>query len=364
MLYANRLKIGMGPNSVEMRLSDFNRLRWTVQALLWQPQLLNHAKSQTLDRIQVTDTSYLLSRPHAPLPKGCVVVMWDGLNSSAEFAAARPDLATRTDLSYLYVGHLAEIATGFPPNSVPLFPCRIPALSKAEIRVRLPAWFKVAAAVRRRIRPIKNARLSPLAHRRLTQGGCLVFCGVVRPSAAVLDGFLLGVSHPDLREKLQPLVDLEWQVPPSRIAKALHESYDHLRGHQLRSTEDFSAFYSILSLMYRMGTLSNVSDMSSALLINEYGIDPHLDPYDADAYGRNLFIDFGSSRGPGIVYPRTVDIWQTRKQIISLRFLHPEQSLSDYLAANDARAFLAQCLAHSEIALSELSRLPAVSQRF
>ncbi len=227
-----------------MRLNDFNKLRWTVQALIWQPRLLDHARAHALAEVRVIDSQIAMSSPQAPLPSGCVVVLWDGLNAWLELKNARPELAARTDVTYLYVGGLIDIQAGFPESSAPLFPSQLPDVRRSPDH-HLPLRFRATGWMRRSLRPLKNARLDPAAHDRLVKGGCVAFCGIVRPNASMLDGFFFESSLPDLGQAAKSLIGLEWRDRPAAMHAALHPVYEILRRQRPRSASDFAAMYSL-----------------------------------------------------------------------------------------------------------------------
>jgi hypothetical protein len=89
--------------------------------------------------------------------------------------------------------------------------------------------------------------------------------------------------------------------------------------------------------------LSILSGDRVPLLVNEYGYQTHLDPYDAHGYRHNLFVDFGSTRGPDLCYPRTVDLAMTHKPVVSLRFLSQGQTMLDFLKVSDEASLWLAC---------------------
>jgi hypothetical protein len=345
-LQAIDVHLAGGRAAVRLRLSDFNRLRWTVAALQLNPGLAQRLVTlgpapAVLDSTGLLDTSTPLPPPTAG------IVLWDGLNSLAELQQARPALRERADLRYLYVGSFDDVKGGFPAGSEPLFP-RQPPPGQPAAAVRAPAWVGALAAVRARARPLRNARRSPAAHAQLRAGGCLVFCGLVRPSAAVLDGFFRGADLQPLRQALQPLAGLDWPADAARTRGLVAGAYAAATTVQATSALDHAALYSVLNVLHRIATLGRVQTLGAPLMVNEYGVHPFLDPYDAHAYHRNLFIDFGSTRGSDLLYPRTVDLLLQRKASRNLRFLQTGMRLGKFLAATDATAFLALCDAHAE----------------
>lgn len=344
-LMNDAVKVRVGPQHWHLHLTDFNRLRWTIAALRMggAARFAGHLRPSAAQLL--FDSTRVLAAPsHTPVPLGAFIVLWDGLNSLIELQHARPDLRARSDLHYLYVGFLEDLRVAFPTGSQPLLPEHAPA--EAELRrVHAPAWVAGRAHLQAALRPLKNSKQAPASHRSLRAGYKLVFCGLVRPTAAVLDGFFRGSEMPGLRAALAPLEGLDWRLAASQ--HALVAAYEALRAARPCGASDLAAAYSVASVLHRMGTLAVLHEQGAPLFVNEFGLQPHFDPYDAWAYGQHLFIDFGSTRGCDALYPRTLDLLAQHKRYAALRWVQPGQRMVARLADVDANAFIALCETHA-----------------
>jgi hypothetical protein len=338
------IRLPAADSQTRLTLTDFNRLRWTVGALRLNVELSQRLAARH-DGLVIVDSTGLM-RPKTPMPPlGSCIVLWDGLNGLMELQHAIPRLERRTDLKYLYVGSFKDLQSDFPPRSEPLFPEAVP---PRPAPILVPLWLDVVSKVRAWARPILNSRRSPDAHTRLRGGGCLVFCGLVRPSTAVLDGFFRGTTMSSLRQAMEPLVELNWTADLERTRNRVAGAYAAVAAAKYQGTADLAAVYSLLNLMHRIATLCRLQYVGVPLLVNEFGVHPFFDPYDANAYRQNLFIDFGSTRGNDLIYPRTMDLILQRKACKNLRFLPPDIRMVDFLANTDADGFLALCDSHAE----------------
>ena len=340
--------------TAQLTLTDFNRLRWTVAALRLNPGLAQRLLQRAEAPAQVLDSTGLLRSGDEPA-RGAWIVLWDGINSLVELQQARPALRARPDLRFLYVGSFADVAGGFPADSEPLFPARD---WSTAVALRVPLWVAAMSVLRASARPLKNARSAPALHVRLQAGACLVFCGLVRPSAAVLDGFVRGTGLQPLRQALQPLAGLDWAADAAATRSLVARAFDAAAAaaRPTAPAADCAALYAVVNVLHRLASLCSVQARSPALEVNEYGVHPFFDPHDARAYRRNLFIDFGSTRGNDLLYPRSLDLLLQRKPCMPLRFLRADSSLLRFLADTDGSAFLALCDAHAQALLQALPR--------
>ena len=165
---------------------------------------------------------------------------------------------------------------------------------------------------------------------------------------------------PGLRPAVVPLGGLDWRGPIDKVRGALLQVFETLLAQRPRTPADLAALYAMLNVLHRMGTLAHLNAMTLKLFVNEYGLQPHFDPYDARGYCGNVFIDFGSTRGPDLVYPRTVDLWSNHKRSASLRFLPQSERLAPWLKSTDAPAFWALCEAQAHLSMSTLDGLETV----
>jgi hypothetical protein len=329
---------GRSRHMLTASLSDFNRMRWAVGALRCNPFIIDDGASTLLD-------STALLNGLTPVPHGSHIVLWDGINSLIELEAAVPSLVGRHDLRYLYVGRLPETVASFPERSQPLFPSGAPDAVALKRRddVHVPAWFGIQGHVRATLRPLRNRRISQASHQALARGGQLVFCGAVRPTAAILDAIFMGTHWTALRREMTCLEGLEWRYQATNVEVLVCRAFSAILATDPKDAAEAACLYALLNTLHRLGTLAILSARSSALLVNEYGYQTHLDPYDAYAYRRNLFVDFGSTRGPDLCYPRTVDLALTRKPFEQLRLLAQDQTIQGFLGACGVNDLWSMC---------------------
>jgi hypothetical protein len=319
-------------------LTDFNRMRWAIGALRCNPAIISPGGGILLDSTGLLDGC-------TSVPRGSHIVLWDGLNSLIELETAVPALAGRSDLRYLYIGQLPDTATSYPASAQPLFPFGVPDAAALMDRsvVHSPYLFELQSRLRTALRPLRNRRISRDRHQALVKGGQIVFCGAVRPTAAILDSFFMGAGMQGLRHQLRSLEGIEWRGRAASVKLLVHQAMTVILATSPEGPADAACLYALINTLHRLGTLSILSGTAAPLLVNEYGYQTHLDPYDAYGYCSNLFVDFGSTRGPDLCYPRTVDLAVTGKQVLQLRFLQPRQRIVDYLNASDAGAIWSVC---------------------
>lgn len=335
-------------------LSDFNRLRWTVAALRSNAALVR-AVAMAGHSATLTD-SIALHRPHPPLLEpGAGVILWDGFNSLLELWQERPGLRTRTDLQYFHVGFFEQLEKAYPAGSQPLYAGSLD--PEPSHGVRIPWWFDMLAQTRAQVRVWQNMRSAPQGHRQLTRGGLLVFCGLVRPTDAVLKGMLRGSDLGRLLPTLLPLTQLDWPSSPSTVVDTIGPIYEAFRQLDVSSPADAAAIYALINVFQRLVTLSQLQQQTPSLLVNEFGQGAYLDPYNALAYRRNLFLDFGSTRGPDLIYPRMVDLTLTQKPMFNIRFLAVGEPLANRLRLTTADDFVRECMTHAAGAQQQLAEL-------
>jgi hypothetical protein len=197
--------------------------------------------------------------------------------------------------------------------------------------------------LRTAVRPFHNRRISRDRHQALVAGGQIVFCGAVRPTAAIMDSFFMGAGLQGLRQQLAFLEGIEWRGRAAVIELQVKQAMVAILSAAPASAADAACLYALVNTLHRLGTLSILSSSTTALLVNEYGYQTHLDPYDALGYRRNLFADFGSTRGPDLCYPRTVDLALTAKPAEQLRLLQPGQTVLNHLNASDTETLWMTC---------------------
>jgi len=329
--------------AVAAALTDFNRMRWAISAIRCNPTIIAPDASALFD-------STCLLNGATPVPQSSHIVLWDGLNSLIELETAVPALVGRSDLRYLFIGQLPDTAASFPAQAQPLFPLGLPDASAMRNRsvVHAPALFELQCHLRAALRPLRNRRISRDRHQALVRGAQIAFCGAVRPTAAILNSFFIGSGLAGLRQHLSGLEGMEWRGRAAAVELQVRQAMAAILASSPATAADAACLYALVNTLHRLGTLSILSGTAAPLLVNEYGYQTHLDPYDAYGYRRNLFADFGSTRGPDLCYPRTVDLALTHKPMAQLRFLQPGQSVLDFLRTSDAGSLWAVCEQHAK----------------
>ena len=342
-----------------LKLTDFNRLRWSVAAMRSNQALQDSLSSTQTGDSYLVDSTSLLNADVNELTRISHVILWDGLNSLMELWQVSPLLKYRRDLVYLQVGHFVDVADAFPLNSMPLFSAATneQLLGGNKSSLQVPVWIDMTIKAREYLRPLKNRQSAPVKHGLLQQGGKIVFCGVICPNRSVLDSFFRGTTNSNLRRCLEPLEGLQWQGNLDAVREIVLRIYTRIQQEKAASAADWACLYSVLNVIHRIGTLAQVDAATPRLFVNEYGRTGHFDPYCARAYSRNLFLDFGSTRGPDAVYPRSVDILLNKKPYKSFRFLNPGHRLQSYLDSNSKEDFWNTCKIHSFESLSGLTAI-------
>ena len=355
------------PQPVHLAFSDFNRLRWALEALRVHPGLRQRLLADAPEP-RLTDSIALNGGASLPWSGPAThVVLWDGLNSLIEWQAQQAAHAAETASivpKVLYVGQLPEAEVAMPVGAQPLYPRGDTGLPQAEAfpmpaRVRLRAW------ARRTLRPWVQRLRQPEAHRALSEGGCLVFCGAVRHNRMLLDDSFRGAQLPALRAELDDLIGLPWRTEPVRAQARIRQAVTQLQcaaqalqpaPHATHAPE-WACLFNVLNLLHRQHTLSLLAQRTERLRVIEFGQQPHFDPYDAAAYAGNAYLDFGSTVGTECLYPRRIDIERNGKPVVALRLLAPGESVAGWLQQQGEAGFARQSEADAERALAALRRL-------
>lgn len=354
-----------GTVEVEVVASDFNRARWMVCALRSHAALrASLVRSAVSGLATLVDNTSLLTHGRPPVT-GAHVVLWDGYNSLLELQDRGMVDGAAEDIVPMMVGVFPEVAAEMPSASLPLFDQTNKVTSgmlKDSVQVRAPQVHNARAWAQARLRPWRNWRMAPERHLQLHKGGLVVFCGLVQPSAHVLKGFLRGSGLSSFGDELEPMLQVAWHRQPSRVRDTLLPILDGLQRRMqpqraALTGADWACAYSLFNVMQRMAVLSLLSAQTDALLVNEYTRQRHLDPYDAEGYANNVFPDFGSTRGPDAIYPRTVDMMLNGKAAENLRLLGPAQPLGNALEQSVGGAFWARCEAQVGQVLDRLAQL-------
>jgi hypothetical protein len=333
--------------SIDLRMVDFNRLRWTFYALQANAELRHILRASESQSISVYDSLYLIHHNVNPAVGSCVV-LWDGFNSYLELLRAFPVLSGRHDLTFAYVGAFVEIAAALPPRSLKLFPDS-GSFSKQELAA--PFRFKSALKLKTSLRGFKNYAGARARHRQLSDGGNLVFCGLVRPTKQVVANMLTNANLHSLQDSFEKLGECHWQKSSEDIHALVREMYLRCQELDCSNAEDYSGIYATLNVCSRLFIVNALHAHGSKLFINEYGYQSNFDPYDVYVYRNNTYLDFGSSRGACHWYPRTMDMQATGKHFVALRMIQEQQSLRTHLDTHSEDDFIDQLNTHVALAV-------------
>ncbi len=352
---------------VHLAFSDFNRLRWALEALRAHPALRQALlASSPLPRL--TDSAALQTGASFPWQGAAThVVLWDGLNSLIELRTRCPGLWAEgvPEPVWLFVGQLPEAEAALPAHAQPLYPRGDVGLPVRDA-MALPARVRLLAWARRTLRPWVQRMRQPVPHRQLAEGGNLVFCGAVRHNRMLLDDSFRGARLPALRAALEDLIDLPWRTEPQpaqarirlavaqlqKAAQALDPAHQAMNA---ANAPEWACLFNVLNLLHRQHTLSLLAQATQHLHVIEFGQQPHFDPYDAAAYAGNAFLDFGSTVGTERLYPRRIDIERNGKTVVPLRLLAPGESVGAWLSTQGEAGFVRQSEADAERALAVLA---------
>ena len=333
-----------------LHLADKNRVRWTAAGLrsnitLVDSLLNSHAQGQ---QAILADSITLIQSNRRPLA-GTHVILWDGFNSYIELKRKFPELETVDSVRIVIVGRIKDLEASFPTNPIPLFASASAthaAHFEPQFGIELPYSARLRLQWRTRFRALKNALVDHQRHRQLSGERRIVFCGQVRPSAELVRLLMRSSPDEDLATRFAALsnMPLDSLLQDGRIG-ALFETIRRRTSH---TPADIAAAYALLSILHRVCVLSLLAQRKVPMFISEFGRDRHIDPYDASTYRQHLYLDFGSTRGPDMRYPRTVDLDATGKETLSLRLIHEDESLMDFVANTSAQLFLELGAEHSE----------------
>ena len=357
-----QLQLDSNRTTLALRLSNFNQLRWAVFALRQNARLTRHICQQREAQVTITDSLSLMKMPTLDAPnlaKRAFVILWDGVNSYVELLEHFPNLAGRGDLIFLYVGHFWEAKAALPPSAMALYNDGNAGPASSSVEVRVPFWFDALCTARATLRFAKNRVDADSRHKQLSDGGWVVFCGVVRFNNMVIDSFFRGANLPSLRQAVEQANGKTSLSDAAGMQDHLASMLQEVHAAQPQTPGDWACLYTILNVLHRMMTLAMVRQSTDRLFVNEYGFDAHFDPYDTPAYRRNVFVDFGSMRGCDLVYPRTVDLTLQHKAVVSLRLARDSAPLATQVKQLDLPMFVQTCRRHADQVVQQLRRLPA-----
>jgi hypothetical protein len=356
------LKIRNADFSVEIYMTNHNFLRWATMAIDTNSLLSNSLKRHSKDTLLLTDYLYLIANKsrNEQIPKNAHIILWDGINSYIELVQKIPNIIQRTDLKFFAVGWLKGLMFENKINIMPLYPESIPDSAKnwgnfLSINHAFFVQFSYRAltSMMSYSRYFKNWYADSKRHFELSRGKKIVFCGMVTPKESQLNDFFRDVDLPKLLSASQQLVRLNYFGDELEINRVTIKILDEIRSANPKSSSEFACVYSILNALHRIKTLSILSRMTDALFINETRNNNWIDPYDSFFYKNNLYLDFGSVRGPDGIYPRTLDMIMKEKKYISLRFIKKNQTLYECISSLSPREFLKTCETHARFVMQK-----------
>jgi hypothetical protein len=362
------LKIRRRGLSVDVVTTSHNSLRWAAQAIDVNERLATSLGECSITKPPLlTDSIYLLIHRFEPniLPENSHVILWDGMNSYLELIENFPSVVNRPDLRFFVVGWLDGVISRSEIQVEPLYPLTISdhAMQWKKVlrrgsKFHSPYWYRTLTSVLTHVRYCKNWVSDTHKHRTLATGGKIVFCGLVTPTSHNLDAFFIGAALPGLRSMCEALTGLKYTDDVQAIDRKMRPIIEVIRESSFRDASSLACVYSLLNVMHRIATLSFLHSLGADLFVNETRSSSRFDPYDSFYYQKNLYIDFGSTRGPDAVYPRTLDLLLTRKRYISFRYLSAVQPLPQYLDNLNANDFSMVAASHARGALKAFQDMP------
>jgi len=347
---------------VLIRVVDYNRMRWTLTALRTNLDLLHRVTLKAANgRVILIDSPSAIARPRL-LDTHVFVILWDGLHSYFAFVRALPHSVSPRSFDYVIVGSIHDLVTAYPTPPIPLFSKVLktklekdnkPALSLSDTHRQ--AWL----FCRTRLRRLRNSVYDRHRHLQLCGDPFIVFCGVIRPPRAVLKDLMSGVEDEQVLDRFSSLSSCSLTAPSHATKDLATELFTVLRGYVTRDPERIACAYAFANLLHRVLTITCIAEGTSRLFLSEFGRDKHIDPYDTLHYHQHLYLDFGSTRGPDVIYPRTIDLIQNQKRYLQLRLIDTETSFLMFLSATSGSEFVEICRHHAALALGEYSDLTA-----
>lgn len=305
------------------------------------------------------DSQTVLSN-HKSLCVGAHVILWDGFNSFIELKEALPDLIDNR-CRFLVVGRIYDQLTAYPPDTLPLFDEKLVPFDRTTGELRGHAYRAalVAAAIRTRFRWARNTVLDFTRHKRLCSSPLIVFCGLVRPPQSALTDYARGAEDQALFQACSGLSNcaLGDRTSVYSLIASVYRAIERYITSGAPSAAKIGCAYALVNALHRIGTIASIIDRVPDIFLSEFGRNPHIDPYDTPYYSQHLYLDFGSSRGPDAVYPRSIDLMRNSKNHVSLRFVSTKDSFIKYLSSTSAAQFVELCERHSESAVARYSQI-------
>jgi hypothetical protein len=356
------LKIKNDDFSVEINMTNHNFLRWAAMAIDTNKVLANSLKAHSKDTLLLTDYLYLIAKhdQNKHLPENMHVILWDGINSYIELVQKIPNIHERADLKFFAVGWLKGLMFEKKINIMPLYPETAPDSAKQwgnllafNHTFLVQFSYRALTSLMSYLRFFKNWYADSKRHFELSRGKKIVFCGMVTPKESQLKDFFRDADLPKLFLACQPLARINYFGDELEIDRVTNQILEEIGKANLKSSTEFACVYSILNTLHRVMTLAILCRITDALFINESRNNSWIDPYDSYFYKQNLYLDFGSVRGPDAIYPRTLDMIMKDKVYLSLRFIEKNQPLDDYLSTFSSQAFLKNCETHAHVVLQK-----------
>jgi hypothetical protein len=356
------LKIKNDDFSVEIFMTNHNFLRWAAMAIDTNSLLSNSLKWHSKENLLLTDYLYLIANKseNKQIPENAHIILWDGINSYIELVQKIPNIKERSDLKFFAVGWLTGLMFEKKINIMPLYPKTVPDSAKnwgnllaINHHFFVQFSFRALTSMMSYLRYFKNWYADSKRHLELSRGKKIVFCGMVTPKETQLIDFFRDADLPKLLLASQHLASLDYFGDKLEIDRVTNNILDEIYKSNLKSSTEFACVYSILNTLHRVKTLSILCRSTDALFINETRNNSWIDPYDSYFYKQNLYLDFGSVRGPDAIYPRTLDMFMKDKEYLSLRFIKINQTLDDYFSSFSSQDFLKTCETHAHFVLQK-----------
>ena len=359
----SNLKLASKNMTVDIHVTGHNSLRWAVLAIDTNKNLAQSlVKYSSQGLVFLTDSFRLINQEShiLDLPKHTHIILWDGINSYLELVKHYPDTALREDFHYFVVGSINGCFVDKKVNIQPLYSSEVLEESKTWNKLlkvnqsfNASYHYRALTTFLTFTRYFKNWVADSERHKELSRGGKIVFCGLLTPSQHQLDSFFIGTNLPNLFQACCKLLQISYLDGNQTIDKVLHEIINTIKQEKVSEVSDLACIYSVLNILHRIKTIAFLHTNNADLFINETRSGARIDPYDSFFYKKNLYLDFGSTRGPDAIYPRTLDMIMTDKQFISLRYLPNNQTLPFYLESLSVESFSKTAYDHSFDVLRE-----------
>jgi hypothetical protein len=295
---------------------------WAYLAMRSNPAILKVAEG--FDRSIVFDDPRLLpGRAHISGRRRTkyFFIFWDGLRDAAEIERVRLVLAPNADLTALVVGETSCLSQVDLPVQG-LYPEGPMQFDVAPLRFDLRASaLLVAARVKSLLMPLKNSVQSK-GRRRETAGLLfgrprIVFCGSygITPQS---------IAHLCARGSVDKRVFDGYPYFCDQLNRSFDDYRQCLRSNGLflaelydQSAIEANFLRSALHLLGREYFIERLRSVNAGAFIHAYSGGININVYTTPWYRQHLFLDFGSTAGPGN-YPRLADLQYFRKKFVAI----------------------------------------------